>query len=206
MIRPTVGDGATASPAARVLATAGTGKEEGMRASTDQVRDLTHDVVDGARRRASGAVSHGADRVVTTLDGAASTIGDGVDRLAERAPMLSVAAPRPKRRHRVRTVLIASVVLVVILAVARKLLSDEPQEVTAGPPSDDATMKASSNGDRLEGRAAPTMPSRSRTPTSARADPTRETEGPGHPPGPCRVPYPVSGRPRRGRGRRRGWS
>ncbi len=125
------------------------GKGQGMRASTDQVRDLTHDVVDGARRRASGAVVHGADRVVTTLDGAASTIGEGVDRLTERAPTLSLAARPPKRRHRVRTVLIASVVLVVILAVARKLLGDEPQEVTSGPATDDAgaKKKASSNGD-----------------------------------------------------------
>jgi len=119
-----------------------------MRAPTDQVRDLTHDVVDGARRRASGAVSHGADRVVTTLDGAASTIGDGVDRLAERAPTLTLAAQRPRRRHRVRTVLIASVVLVVILAVARKLLGDEPQQVTAqpAPTPDGDTEPASSNG------------------------------------------------------------
>ena len=74
-------------------------------------------------------------------------IGDGVDRLAERAPTLSLAAQRPKRRHRVRTVLIASVVLVMILAVARKLLGDEPQEVTAGPAPDDAAKRAPSNGD-----------------------------------------------------------
>jgi hypothetical protein len=95
-----------------------------MRASTDQVRDLTLDVVDGARRRAAGAVTHGAEQVVSTLDGAVSTVGGGVDRLAERAPSVSLAVERPARRHRARIVLIGVAVLVTVLAVARKLLGD----------------------------------------------------------------------------------
>jgi hypothetical protein len=103
----------------RVLDAAAVGKEDGMHASTDQIRDLTH---------------------------------DAVERLTERAPSLAVAVQRPKRRHRVRVVLLASVVLVVILAVARKLLGHEPQEATAGPAADDshdddAAERASSNGD-----------------------------------------------------------
>ena len=117
-----------------------------MRASTDQVRDLTHDVVDGARRRASGAVVHGADRVVTTLDGAASTIGDGVDRLTERAPTLSLAARPRSDATGCGPCSSPSVVLVVIVAAARKLLGDEPRGHRR-PGARRRRPPASSNGD-----------------------------------------------------------
>jgi hypothetical protein len=130
-----------------VLAVDATGKEEPMRASTDQVRDLTLDVVDGARKRASDVVTHGAERVASTFDGAAATLGDGVERIVERVPSVGVAVQQPRRTHRLRTVLLVSVVLVVVVAVARKLRGNAGEEMAARPsrPDDDSSR---SNGDR----------------------------------------------------------
>lgn len=108
-----------------------------MRASTDQVRDLTIDVVDGARKRASGAVTHGAERVASTFDGAASTIGDGVERLVERVPSVGVAVKPPRRTHRLRNLLVLTVLLVVGAAVARKVLGSA--EETASEPAKPGT-------------------------------------------------------------------
>jgi hypothetical protein len=104
-----------------------------MRASTDQVRDLTLDVVDGARKRASGVVSQGAERVASTFDGAASTLGDGVERLADRVPTVAVSARRPRQTHRLRTVLVVTALLVVVVAVARKVLGGTAGETAPGP-------------------------------------------------------------------------
>jgi len=111
-----------------------------MRASTDQVRDLTLDVVDGARKRASEVVTHGADRVASTFDGAASTIGDGVERLAERVPVVGVKV-EPHKTHRLRTLLLLVAAVAVIAAVARKLTASPAEErSSSASPSD--------NGDR----------------------------------------------------------
>lgn len=92
-----------------------------MRASTDQVRNATVDAVDAARHRASGLVSTGADLVTTTLDKGASVVEGGIERVAEKAPMVSVGGAEQKESHRLRTTLIAVAVLLGVLAVARTL-------------------------------------------------------------------------------------
>jgi hypothetical protein len=117
------------------------GKLREMRASTDQVRNATLDAVDAARSRASGLVSTGADLVTTTLDKGASVVEGGIERAAERTPMVSVAVAEPKRTHRVRTLLIVLGVLVVILAVAKKLTGQ-----MEGAPTSDEPSRESSNG------------------------------------------------------------
>lgn len=104
-----------------------------MHTSTDQVRDLTLDAVDGARKRASGVVTHGAERVASAFDDAATTIGDGVERLSERVPSVGVAVDRPGRRHWLRTVLVVSTLLVAALLVARKVLGNGAEETASEP-------------------------------------------------------------------------
>ena len=104
-----------------------------MRASTDQVRHATVDAVDAARTRASGLVGTSADLVTTTLDKGASVVEGGIERIAEKAPMVSVRVAEPKRSHRVRTTLIALVVLIGILAVAKKLSAQLDGDTESDP-------------------------------------------------------------------------
>src|SRR5690606_37553134 len=96
------------------------GKLPRMRASTDQVRHATVDAVDAARHRASGLAHTGADLVSATIDRSASVVEGGIERVAEKAPLVSLQTAQPEKTHRLRTTLIALLVVVGILAVAKK--------------------------------------------------------------------------------------
>ena len=117
-----------------------------MRTSPEQVRHATVDAVDAAKHRASGLVSTGADLVTTTLDKGASVIEGGIERVADHAPVVSVGTARPKRRHRVRTTLIALGVLVAVLAVAKKLMA-QPAGVSVPQPDSSPAPTVTSDED-----------------------------------------------------------
>jgi hypothetical protein len=130
-----------------------------MRASTDQVRHATVDAVDAARGRASGLVSTGADLVTHTLDRGASVVEGGIERVADKAPMVAVKAASPKPTHRLRTTLIAVAVIVVILAVAKKLTGQvEGTSSSSGSRRDESSNGSSSSSSKDDEDDSHTVP------------------------------------------------
>ena len=99
-----------------------------MRASTKQVTSATIDAVEAARQRAAGVVGSSADMVTSAVEKGASVVEGGIEKVADRVPSAAISVNERPRRHRVRSLLIGAVVLVVILAVAKKLTAQAEPE------------------------------------------------------------------------------
>lgn len=71
----------------------------------------------------------------------ADLVGGGVERVVENLPDVPLV-PTPPRRHRLRTALLVVGVLVVVLAVAKKLLSQMDDDLELTDRSDPADEPA----------------------------------------------------------------
>ena len=94
-----------------------------MRASVEQVRDLTLDAIDTARRHGDDAVGAGASQLSTV-----------VEHVTDRLPVLDVrlTSPLQRRRTRRRRVLLVAIVGVVAAVVVRQVMAAKAVEATAG--------------------------------------------------------------------------
>jgi hypothetical protein len=93
-------------------------QENTMRASAEQLRDFTLDSIGGSAGLLTDVIEAGAER-----------LSGEVERLSDLAPVVTIEVPK-KSRHRLRYLLIATVVSVVVVLVVK-------QRAAAGPASDD---------------------------------------------------------------------
>jgi hypothetical protein len=87
-----------------------------MRTSTEKALEVTHDLLDATRSRASELALTGAQQLSSSIEKGTATLEGAVDRL----PTIELFVAPPPRSHRVRnTVLLVAAVLVAVAAIAR---------------------------------------------------------------------------------------
>lgn len=116
-----------------------------MRASSDQVRTATIDLVDATRGHAVEVVTSGADLLAASIEKGAAILEDGIERVVESGPAISIEVAARRRRSGWRTATVALVVLVVGLVVLRKVRRRGPAPVVApvDAPVDDTPLTES---------------------------------------------------------------
>jgi len=90
-----------------------------MRASTDQLRDLTLEAVDVAQHHVSELVNSGAERLSASVSQGAASLGDSIGRVTDAAPTVSLEVAPHRRHHLTRGVVIALLAALVGLVVFR---------------------------------------------------------------------------------------
>ena len=102
-----------------------------MHASLDQVRDTTIDAVDAASGRASGLVTTGAGRLAGSIERGAEGLEGAIGQVADRVPAVSIEIDRGRGRRKWPLLLVAVVLIIAGVAVARRMSAKDDREESA---------------------------------------------------------------------------
>jgi hypothetical protein len=140
-------------------------------AATPAIRSATQHSVEGLSRaaeRASEALSETAERLAKAGEGPASDAAVAARvRIADATERLAAAVrPKPKRRHRVRRILIGGAIAGAIIGIVRSPLRGKITDRLFGPPPEDEPGSitlpqgeaAETASDSIEIRAEPVPP------------------------------------------------
>jgi hypothetical protein len=110
-----------------------------MRASTEKALDVTHDLIDATRDRASELTSAGAQQISITLEKGAASLEGAVDRLPG---VELVVRPRRRRTHPLRTAVLLVALTLVAIAVITRLRRRDPEGAVTGGPGGEVAAEA----------------------------------------------------------------
>jgi hypothetical protein len=105
-----------------------------MRTSTEKALDVTHDLLDATRSRASELASAGAQQLSTSIEKGATTLESAVDRL----PTIELFVAPPPRTHKLRNALLVVAAVVIAVAAVSRLRQRAAADRTSPSPGDDA--------------------------------------------------------------------